>query len=81
MINRQQIMSDVDTIDHITVLPRWNKPVDREYAIRTIKRCKTYYADVFDWKQSDSARLSAATEEQLLAELVSIRETLMSYVF
>ena len=80
-MNKLQIMSDVDTIDHITVLPRRNRPVDREYAIRTIKRCKTYYADVFDWEQSDPARLAAATEEQLLSELVSIRETLLSYVF
>ena len=80
-MNTLQIMSDVDTIDHITILPRWGKSVDRDLAIRTIKRCKTYYADVFDWALSDSARLSAATEEQLLAELVAIRETLLSYVF
>lgn len=80
-MNKLQIMSDVDTVDHITILPRWNKPFDREKAIRTIKHCRTFYGDIFSWSVEDAERLSAATDQQLLDELVSIRETLLSYVF
>ena len=80
-MNKLQIMSDVDTVDHITILPRWHKPFDRDKAIRTIKHCKTFYAEVFDYSVDDAARLSAATDQQLLDELVAIRETLLSFVF
>ena len=81
MINQQQIMSDVDTIDHITVLPRWGKPFDREKAIRTIRRCKSFYGDAFDFGLPDFARLQTATDQLLYDELVEIRETLLRYVF
>lgn len=81
MINKQQIMSDVDTVDHITILPRWNKPFDREKAIRTIEHCRSCYADVFDLELSDFARLEKATDRELLDELVSIREVLLQHVF
>ena len=80
-MNQQQIMSDVDAIDHITVLPRWNKPFDRAKAIRTIQRCKTFYGDLFRFSLPDFARLENATEQELLDELVAIRETLLRCVF
>lgn len=81
MINRQQIMSDVDTIDHITILPRWNKPFDRAKAIAALKRCKTFYGDVFDFSLPDFARLEAASDQELLDELVAVRETLLRHIF
>lgn len=81
MMNQQQIMSDVDTVDHITILPRWGKPFDREKAIRTVKRCKTFYGDIFSYTVEDAARLAAATDQQLLDELVAIREELLRHVF
>ncbi len=80
-MNQQQIMSDVDTVDHITVLPRWGKPFDRKKAIKTIRHCKTFYSDVFDFSLPDFARLEAASDQELLDELVAIRETLLSHVF
>ena len=80
-MNKLQIMSDVDTVDHITILPRWGKPFDREKTIKTIKHCRTFYGDMFDWSAEDAERLSAATDQQLLDELVAIRETLLSHVF
>ena len=80
-MNQLQIMSDVDTVDHITILPRWGKPFDREKAIKTIKHCKTFYGDIFTCTVEDAARLAAATDRQLLDELVAIRETLLSHVF
>ena len=80
-MNKLQIMSDVDTVDHITILPRWNKPFDREKAIKTIKHCKTFYGDIFTYTVEDAARLSAATDQQLLDELVAIREELLRHVF
>ena len=80
MINKQQILSDVDAIDHITILPRWGKPVDRETAIRTILRCKSYYGDVFAFGLPDYDRLDKATEQQLLEELVAMRETLLEHL-
>ena len=80
-MNKLQIMSDVDTVDHITILPRWGKPFDRQKAIKTIKHCKTFYGDIFTYTVEDAARLAAATDQQLLDELVSIRETLLSHVF
>ena len=80
-MNKLQIMSDVDTVDHITILPRWNKPFDREKAIRTIKRCKTFYGDIFTYTVEDAARLEAASDRQLLDELVAIREELLRRVF
>ena len=81
MINRQQIMSDVDTIDHITILPRWRKPFDRAKAIATLKRCKTFYGDVFEFSLPDFARLENAADQELLDELVAVRETLLRQVF
>ncbi len=80
-MNKLQIMSDVDTVDHITILPRWHKPFDREKAIKTIKRCKTFYGDIFTWSVEDAARLEAATDQQLLDELVAVREELLRRVF
>ena len=80
-MNQLQIMSDVDTVDHITILPRWHKPFDRDKAVKTIRHCKTFYGDIFTWSVEDAGRLSAATDQQLLDELVAIRETLLSYVF
>lgn len=80
-MDKLQIMSDVDTVDHITILPRWHKPFDREKAIKTIKHCKTFYGDIFTYTVEDAARLTAATDQQLLDELVAIRETLLSHVF
>ena len=80
-MNKLQIMSDVDTVDHITILPRWGKPFDRAKAIRTIRHCKTFYSDVFDFSLPDFARLEAASDQELLDELAAIRETLLSYVF
>ena len=80
-MNQLQIMSDVDTVDHITILPRWGKPFDREKAVKTIKHCKTFYGDIFTYTVEDAARLAAATDRQLLDELVAIRETLLSHVF
>ena len=80
-MNKLQIMSDVDTVDHITILPRWGKPFDRAKAIKTIKHCKTFYGDIFTYTVEDAARLAAATDQQLLDELVAIRETLLSHVF
>ena len=81
MINRQQIMNDVDAIDHITVLPRWGKPFDRTKAIAALKRCKTFYGDVFDFSLPDFARLEAASGQELLDELVAVRETLLRHIF
>ena len=80
-MNKLQLLSDVDTVDHITILPRWGKPFDREKAVKTIQHCKTFYGDIFSWSVEDAARLSAATDQQLLDELVAIRETLLTYVF
>ena len=80
-MNKLQILSDVDTIDHITILPRWHKPFDRAKAIRTIQHCKTFYGDVFAFALPDFARLQTATDQLLYDELVEIRETLLSYVF
>lgn len=80
-MNKLQIMSDVDTVDHITVLPRWNKPFDRDKAVKTIKHCKTFYGDIFTYTVEDAARLAAATDQQLLDELVAIREELLRRVF
>lgn len=80
-MNQQQIMSDVDTVDHITILPRWGKPFDRDKAIRTIRHCKTFYGDVFDFSLPDFARLENATDQALLDELVAIREELLRHVF
>ena len=80
-MNQLQIMSDVDTVDHITILPRWQKPFDRKKAIRTIKHCKTFYGDIFTYTVEDAARLEAATDGQLLDELVEIREELLRRVF
>ncbi len=81
MINKQQILSDVDTVDHITVLPRWNKPFDRERAVRAIRHCRSYYGDVFAFDLADFTRLETATERELLEELVAIRETLLRHLF
>lgn len=81
MINRQQIMSDVDTVDHITILPRWGKPFDRARAIAALKRCKTYYGDAFEFSLPDFARLENATDQELLDELVVVRETLLRHIF
>ena len=80
-MNQRQIMSDVDTVDHITILPRWGMPFDRAKAIRTIQRCKTFYGDLFGFSLPDFARLENATEQELLDELVAIRETLLRCVF
>ena len=80
-MNKLQIMSDVDTVDHITILPRWGKPFDRQKAIKTVKHCKTFYGDIFTYTVEDAARLAAATDQQLLDELVSIREELLRHVF
>ena len=80
-MNKLQIMSDVDTVDHITILPRWGKPFDREKAIKTVKHCKTFYGDIFTYTVEDAARLEAATDRQLLDELVAIREELLRHVF
>ena len=80
MINQQQIMSDVDVIDHITILPRWHKPFDRAKAIRTIRHCKSFYGDVFDFSLADFARLETAADRELLEELVAIRETLLRHL-
>ena len=80
-MDKLQIMSDVDTVDHITILPRWHKPFDREKAIRTVKHCKTFYGDIFTYTAEDAARLEAATDGQLLDELVEIREELLRHVF
>ena len=80
-MNQLQIMSDVDTVDHITILPRWGKPFNRDKAIKTIKHCKTFYGDIFTYTAEDAARLASATDAQLLDELVAIRETLLTNVF
>ena len=80
-MNKLQIMSDVDTVDHITILPRWNKPFDREKAIKTIRHCKSFYGDVFEFSLADFDRLEEAEDQELLDELVAIRETLLQHVF
>ena len=80
-MNKRQIMSDVDTIDHITIHYRKNRPVDREKAIRTIKHCKAFYADLFTYGVEDSERLAKASVEELVAELIETREKMMAAVF